>query len=98
VGYSSLSYFATLPIDVVKIDKALLPAAGTDSQDWAVPRAIVQLASTLNMGTVAEGVETLEQAEMLRAISCGQAQGYLFAKPMPKEVVLAQLNTEGERA
>ena len=98
VGYSSLSYFATLPIDMVKIDKALLPAAGTDSQDWAVPRAIVQLASTLNMGTVAEGVETLEQAEMLRAISCWQAQGYLFAKPMPKEVVLAQLDTEGERA
>jgi diguanylate cyclase (GGDEF)-like protein len=98
VGYSSLSYFATLPIDLVKIDKALLPTAGTGSQDWAVPRAIVQLAATLNLGTVAEGVETLEQAEMLRTISCTQAQGYLFAKPMPKEVVLAQLRALGDEA
>ena len=61
-----------------------------------MPRAIVQLAAALNVGTVAEGIETQEQAEMLQTMSCARGQGNLFGEPMPVEIILAQLGLEPE--
>jgi diguanylate cyclase (GGDEF)-like protein len=89
-GYSSLAYVARLPVDIVKIDSSFLPnlaAAEDGSTPWAFTRALLQLVGSLNLDAVAEGVETLEQAQALRQLHCRIAQGYLFARPMPREVV-----------
>jgi len=92
-GYSSLAYIARLPVDIVKIDSSFLqdPAlagpthADVDSPDWAFVRAIFELMDTLHLQTVAEGVETLQQAEALRRLRHPLAQGYLFGRPGPVE-------------
>jgi diguanylate cyclase len=85
-GYSSLAYIARLPADGVKIDSSFTPnpadSAATD-QNWALVRAILQLVSSLELPAVAEGVETREQAEMLRKLNCPYAQGYHFSPPLP---------------
>jgi len=89
-GYSSLSYVAKLPVDIVKIDKTLTHArssTGVLSQDWAFTRAILQLIDSLHMVAVAEGVETKEQAEALRALGCRFVQGYYFSRPVPANVI-----------
>jgi diguanylate cyclase (GGDEF)-like protein len=89
-GYSSLAYVARLPVDIVKIDSSFLqgPAhAGIDSPDWAFIRAIFELVDTLHLQTVAEGVETLEQAEELRRLRHPLAQGYLFGRAMSPEML-----------
>jgi diguanylate cyclase len=89
-GYSSLSYVAKLPVDIVKIDKTLTHARGSTgvlSQDWAFTRAILQLIDSLHMVAVAEGVETKEQAEALRALGCRFVQGYYISRPVPANVV-----------
>jgi diguanylate cyclase (GGDEF)-like protein len=85
-GYSSLSHLAHLPFDIVKIDKSFTHAAA-GSQDWAFIRAILQLVDSLHMLAVAEGVETLEQAEALRTLSCPLAQGYHFSHPVPAAII-----------
>jgi diguanylate cyclase (GGDEF)-like protein len=89
-GYSSLAYVARLPADMVKIDSSFVqgPAApGGGPAPWAFTRALLQLVRTLNLDAVAEGVETLEQAQALRQLHCRLAQGYLFARPMPREIM-----------
>jgi diguanylate cyclase len=90
-GYSSLAYIARLPVDIVKIDQSFMQTpdstAGGSSQNWAFVKAILQLAETMRLQAIAEGVETLEQAEALRLLRCPLAQGYLFAKPVPAEVL-----------
>jgi diguanylate cyclase (GGDEF)-like protein len=89
-GYSSLSYLRHLPVDILKIDKAFV--GGTSAhQDRAFLRAILQLAETLGLTTVGEGVETDEQAAMLRAMSCGLAQGFRYHRPQPPEAIDALL-------
>jgi diguanylate cyclase (GGDEF)-like protein len=89
-GYSSLSYVAKLPVDIVKLDKALTHArasTGVLSHDWAFTRAILQLVDSLHLFAVAEGVETEEQAAALRALGCRFMQGYYFSRPMPANVI-----------
>jgi diguanylate cyclase (GGDEF)-like protein len=89
-GYSSLAHLARLPVDIVKIDSSFvqgLTRASVDSPDWAFSRAIFDLVETLNLPTVAEGVETLEQAEVLRRMQRPLAQGFLFGRPMPSELL-----------
>jgi diguanylate cyclase (GGDEF)-like protein len=89
-GYSSLSYVAKLPVDIVKLDKALTHAracTGVLSDDWAFTRAILQLVDSLRMLSVAEGVETGEQTEALRALGCRFGQGYYFSRPVPANVI-----------
>ena len=89
-GYSSLSYVAKLPVDLVKIDKAFThpsDSTGVLSHDWAFTRAILQMVDSLHLVAVAEGVETEEQADALRALRCPLAQGYYFARPVAKMVI-----------
>ena len=84
-GYSSLSYLQTLPIDILKIDRSFVMGM-MDSQDsYKIVRAVQSLAENLGMTTVAEGVETIEQAETLRALGCQVGQGYYFARPLSVE-------------
>jgi diguanylate cyclase (GGDEF)-like protein len=82
-GYSSLTYLKGLPIDEVKIDKGFVGRLVDDAGDQAVVRAVVDIAHTLGMTVVAEGVEQEDQQSLLRQLGVDQLQGYLFARPMP---------------
>ena len=82
-GYSSLNYLKRLPVDVLKIDRSFIQDIETDPSDSAIVSGIVGLAQNLDMKTVAEGVETEGQREILRALGCDSFQGYLVAKPLP---------------
>ncbi|GID93243.1 putative bifunctional diguanylate cyclase/phosphodiesterase [Amorphoplanes digitatis] len=86
-GYSSLSYLRQLPVDILKIDRAFIPPdrgdAGFRPDDLTLTRAIVDLGASLRLTTVAEGVETAGQAELLRRLNCSLVQGYHFYRPMP---------------
>ena len=89
-GYSSLSYLKRFDIDRLKIDQSFVRDLTSDPDDAAIVRAIIQMAQSLNLQTIAEGVETAEMAQQLRAYGCDQAQGYHYARPMPADQ-LAQL-------
>ena len=82
-GYSSLSYLRRFPLDVLKIDRSFVAGLGRDDEDSAIVAAIVQMARTLGLTVVAEGVERPEQLERLRELHCDRAQGRLIAEPMP---------------
>jgi diguanylate cyclase (GGDEF)-like protein/PAS domain S-box-containing protein len=86
-GYSALSYLQAFPVDVLKVDKTFVDTIAGAAAESAVGRAIVQLGQTLNLVTVAEGIEHPEQLDALRALGCAFGQGYLFAKPLPPEQV-----------
>ena len=95
-GYSSLSYLRRLPVDILKIDKTFVDGiAGTD-KERAFTESIVQLAKTLQLTTVAEGVERPDQVDALRALGCQLAQGYRFARPLHGARGLRQLHGEAE--
>ncbi len=85
-GYSSLSYLRVFPLDRLKIDRSFVSSLGSvagSEESAAIAEAVVQLAKALHLETVAEGVETEAQAELLTRIGCTHGQGYLYAKPMP---------------
>ncbi|GAB1691297.1 putative bifunctional diguanylate cyclase/phosphodiesterase [Krasilnikovia sp. M28-CT-15] len=83
-GYSSLAYLRDLPIDHVKIDRSFMPAPGEpDPTARTLVKAIIDLATALGLGTIAEGVETADQVALLRALGCERAQGFHFARPVP---------------
>jgi EAL domain-containing protein (putative c-di-GMP-specific phosphodiesterase class I) len=81
-GYSSLGYLQHLPVDTVKIDRSFIQALGSDDADPALVRAVVDLAGSLGLDTVAEGIEEGQQLALLRDLACSHGQGYLFAKPL----------------
>jgi diguanylate cyclase len=84
-GYSSLAYLRDLPIDHLKIDRSFMPAPGSpDSTARTLVKAIVDLAAGLSLSTIAEGVETAEQAALLRECGCQWAQGFYFSRPVPE--------------
>ncbi|HSH58235.1 MAG TPA: EAL domain-containing protein [Acidimicrobiales bacterium] len=82
-GYSSLTYLRRLPVDVVKIDRSFVSGITTSPEEWSLAVAIVKMVKALSLATVAEGVETAAQLAHLRALGCGFAQGYYFARPQP---------------
>ena len=84
-GYSSLEHLRRFPVDAIKIDKAFINRITGGLRESALARAIVQLGQTMGLATVAEGVETADQAVVLRELGCGHGQGYWFAKPMTSQ-------------
>ena len=84
-GYSSLSYLRRFPIDTLKIDRSFVRDISTDPGDAVLVRAIIDLAHSLGMSTVAEGVETSDQLYFLRSHDCNFAQGYFIGKPLLAE-------------
>jgi diguanylate cyclase (GGDEF)-like protein len=80
-GYSSLGYIRRFPVTKVKIDRSFVTGLPLDVESTAIIRAIVSMCDSLKLKTIAEGIETREQAQMLRLLGCGEGQGYLFGKP-----------------
>ncbi|MER1986153.1 MAG: EAL domain-containing protein [Solibacillus sp.] len=91
VGFSSLSYLPQLPFSEIKIDRSFVNAMHDPGMN-AVVQTIIQLAKNLQMHAIAEGIETLEQYETLKAMGCPTGQGYYFYKPMPLEEATILLN------
>jgi EAL domain-containing protein (putative c-di-GMP-specific phosphodiesterase class I) len=90
-GYSSLSRLTELPVDVLKVDLAFVAGLGVDPSCDAVVRAVLSLGSALGLSVVAEGVETAEQADLLRRYGCDTVQGHLFSRPLPEGALLGAL-------
>ncbi|MCK9386884.1 MAG: EAL domain-containing protein [Sulfuritalea sp.] len=82
-GYSAMSYLKKFPLDFLKIDQSFVRDMVTDHGDQAIVEAIIVMAHKLGLKVIAEGIETTEQCEMLKAAGCDYGQGYLFARPMP---------------
>ena len=90
-GYSSLSYLRRLPVDVVKIDRSLVPDVTAPTEDVSITRGIITMAHQLRMKVLAEGVESEGQAALLAANQCDQMQGYWFSAALPAAAVEAML-------
>ncbi|MDR0821854.1 MAG: GGDEF domain-containing protein [Oscillospiraceae bacterium] len=84
-GYSSLSMLKDLPVDVLKIDRAFLSDIDFDRKSVDVMEAIISLAEKLDIRTICEGLETLEQVDLLTELGCREAQGFYFSRPIPAE-------------
>ncbi|WP_338365315.1 EAL domain-containing protein [uncultured Pseudoalteromonas sp.] len=87
-GFSSLSYLQSLPLDRLKIDRAFVKDL-PDNDTGAIAALVVSLGAKLGLKTIAEGVETQQQAEFLRKLGCDEVQGFMYAKPMPEHELLA---------
>jgi diguanylate cyclase (GGDEF)-like protein len=87
-GYASLTHLQKFPVDAIKIDQSFVRSIATDPGSQAITSAVLELGRRLGKDVIAEGVETEDHADILRAAGCRQAQGYLFAKPMPIEALL----------
>jgi diguanylate cyclase (GGDEF)-like protein len=90
-GYSSLAYLSKLPVDSLKIDRGFIRGMTENADDTSIVATIISLAQSLRLRVVAEGVETEQQAQLLRLLRCDQAQGYLFSPPVAAEHIEAML-------
>ncbi|MFA6311135.1 MAG: EAL domain-containing protein [Sterolibacterium sp.] len=90
-GYSSLSYLKRFDVDKLKIDQSFIRDLSSDPEDAAIVRAIIQMAQSLSLTTIAEGVEDAQMLDHLRSFRCDGAQGYHFARPMPADELVAFL-------
>ncbi len=88
-GYSSLACLHQLPVDTVKIDRSFVTHAETSAYHRVLIEATIRVAQTLGMSTVAEGIETDSQAALMRELQCAKGQGYLFARPLEVDALLA---------
>ncbi|MEQ1598639.1 MAG: EAL domain-containing protein [Methylotenera sp.] len=96
-GYSSLSILKRLPLDKIKIDQSFVRGLPHDLDDAAIANAIYAMASSLGFSVIAEGVETLAQAEFLKNMNCKEAQGYLYSKPVTSTEFTKLLATNKQR-
>lgn len=87
-GYSSLSYLSRFPVDRIKIDQSFMKSITISPENASLARVIVNMAKTLGIPVTAEGVETLEQLNFLRATGCDEVQGYFIGRPMPPDALL----------
>jgi len=94
-GYSALSYLARLPLDTLKIDQSFIRGIGQMTTNGSICTAIIALAGSLGLRTIAEGVETKEQLEFMIAHNCDEIQGYYFSRPLPAEDCASLLNAGG---
>jgi diguanylate cyclase (GGDEF)-like protein/PAS domain S-box-containing protein len=91
-GYSSLAYLSQFPVDILKIDRAFVEAAGAGAAGGeALVRAIVELAAGLHLATIAEGIEQQHEADLMLALGCPTGQGFLYARPLPPNELHALL-------
>jgi diguanylate cyclase (GGDEF)-like protein len=95
-GYSSLSYLHRFPVDILKIDRSFVSEVDRGMERQAMAKAIIVLAETLHLTTVAEGIERESQADQLRALGCHRGQGYLLAEPMSEHEFIGFLAGLGE--
>ncbi len=93
-GLSTYNRFKDIPLDVLKLDKGFCSFNNDDSKGTLIIESIIQLSKQLKIDTVAEGVETKEQAQMLKELGCDIAQGYLYAKPMPASNFLKMIENK----
>ncbi len=91
-GYSSLAYLKRFRLDFLKIDQSFVKNLTPDSDDAVLTETIVLMAKSLGLETIAEGIETAEQQEMLIAAGCVYGQGYFLAKPLTAEKISALLS------
>src|SRR5205807_4302884 len=91
-------YLKRFPIDTLKIDRAFIDGLGQNAQDTAIVRSVVALAKTLNLNVTGEGVETAEQQMHLEELGCDLAQGFMFARPSPPELLDAVLLNDCARS
>jgi EAL domain-containing protein (putative c-di-GMP-specific phosphodiesterase class I) len=94
VGHSSISSLKRLPADALKIDKSFVRGLGESAEDTAIARMVIELAHTLGMEVIAEGVESWGQVSVLEEMGCDFGQGYHFAKPLPSNEVQTFLAEE----
>ncbi len=87
IGFSSLSYLQQLPLDRIKVDRAFIRDLA-EPNGTVIAETIINLGKKLGLATIAEGIETAEQAEVVRAMGCEEVQGFLYAKPMPTAALL----------
>jgi EAL domain-containing protein (putative c-di-GMP-specific phosphodiesterase class I) len=95
-GYSSLSYLKKMPLSELKIDKSFVDDTPDNAEASAIVKMVLSLARSLNLKTVAEGVETEKQLAFMRNEGCDEMQGYLFSKPLPAPEMATLLN-EGKK-
>jgi diguanylate cyclase (GGDEF)-like protein/PAS domain S-box-containing protein len=95
-GYSSLSYLKNFPLDYLKIDRAFVMGLPGDKSDGAIVRAVIDMAHSLGMQVIAEGIETRGQLDFLLAHDCDEMQGYYFSKPLPNDQLVKLVN-DGRR-
>jgi len=93
-GYSSMSYLKRLPLHNLKVDQSFVRCLPDDTDSLAIVRAIVSLAKNLGFTVTAEGVETLDQASILKGLACETLQGYYFSKPVPGDAIIAILDKQ----
>ena len=91
-GYSSLTYLKRFPVEAIKIDRSFVNGLGIDNEDSTIVEAVINLGHSLGLAVVAEGVETPLQLSRLRELRCDRAQGYLFGRPRPAEIIEAERN------
>ena len=97
-GYSSLSYLGKLPIDEIKIDQSFTKRLPDDGEALAIVQAVLNVCRAHKKRVVAEGIETIEQASMLKSLGCDDGQGYYFGRPMPAEQFTALVHDAAEKA
>ena len=84
-GYSSLAYLRRFPVDTLKVDRSFVRNLDTDRDNLQIVKAVIQMAGSLELSVVAEGIETEKELAVLRALGCAYGQGYLFARPLGAE-------------